>query len=349
MFHAFFAVKLPFTLTLRCRYQIENIPRIMELRAADITIAITVYSRRDYVCDAIRSALAQTVPVKVIVVEDCGPDPTLRAFIQAEFGDRITYYRNPTNRGLFDNWHACMEYSQTPWLSILHDDDMLRPGFIETILGMARQAPDRGLYFGRHLRLQEDGKIYSPRPVNWRKEWQDIDLNRLMDECFLLFPGQLFRIADARKIGGFRTNSHFTGDWDMWFRMTLEFGGAQSAKELAIVRTHDGIDRGTSVVFRKGWKWALDNVQRKRNLAHWRQKKKTTLKFDRTKLLGESPIATRELLPYARNCTRRMLAYNWWLFTRSKPPHFTYAVFQLAAKICGPNFLRLFAKPPAKH
>ena len=179
----------------------------MELRAQDITIAVTVYSRRDYVKESIRSALAQTVPVKVIVVEDCGPDPTLRDFILSEFGDRITYYRNAKNRGLFDNWHACMEYSQTPWLSILHDDDMLRPQFVETVLEMNRLAPGRSLYFGQHSRLEADGNIYPLKPVGWPTVWQDIDLNRLMDECFLLFPGQLFRIADARALGGFRTNS----------------------------------------------------------------------------------------------------------------------------------------------
>ena len=60
----------------------------MLLRAEDITIAVTVYSRRDFVCDAIRSALDQTVPVQVIVVEDCGPDAGLRDFILREFGGR---------------------------------------------------------------------------------------------------------------------------------------------------------------------------------------------------------------------------------------------------------------------
>ena len=316
----------------------------MQIRAQDITIAITVYSRRDYVCGAIRSALEQTIPVKVIVVEDCGPDPTLRDFVLGEFGDRITYYRNPKNRGLFDNWHACMEYSQTPWLSILHDDDLLQPCFVETILEMAREAPGRALYFGRHSRLEEDGNVYPPPAVTWPARWQDIDLDRLMDECYLLFPGQLFCIADARSIGGFRTTSHFTGDWDMWFRLALEFGGAQSARVLSVVRTHDGIDRGTSVVIRKGWKWALDNVQRKRNLSRWRRKRNAPKKFERAKLLGESPIATRLLLPYAKNCTRRLLAYNWWLFTHSRPPHLRYAGLQMVAKICGPKLLRFLSR-----
>jgi glycosyltransferase involved in cell wall biosynthesis len=315
----------------------------MELRPEHITIAVTVFSRRDYVCDAIRSALGQTVPVKVIVVEDCGPDATLRDFILKEFGDRIEYFRNPVNRGLFDNWHACMEYSRTPWLSILHDDDTLRPDFVETILQLAQAAPGRGLYFGRHARL-DDGKISPPAPVTWRGSWSDIDLIALAEECFLLFPGQLFRIADAQAIGGFRTASYFTGDWDMWFRLALTSGASQSVKELAIVRGHDGVDRGTSVVIRKGWKWALDNVQRKRNLARLRREKGMVIPFERAKLLENSPIPSRLLLRYARGFSRRILFYNAWLFTHSTPPHWRYAALQWLVRIFGPKALRCCSK-----
>src|SRR5271168_1455616 len=117
----------------------------MQLRAADITIAITVFNRRDYVLGAMRSALEQTVPVKVIVVEDCGPDKGLRDFIVDEFGSRVEYFRNPRNRGLFDNWNACMEYCRTTWFSILHDDDLLLPDFVEKMLKVAAEAPGRGL------------------------------------------------------------------------------------------------------------------------------------------------------------------------------------------------------------
>ena len=56
-----------------------------QLNPSDLTIAVTVFSRRDYILEAVRSALNQTVPVKVIVVEDCGPDVTLRDFVLKEF------------------------------------------------------------------------------------------------------------------------------------------------------------------------------------------------------------------------------------------------------------------------
>src|SRR5579859_4880937 len=87
----------------------ENRHAAMMLSDADITIAITVYDRREFIQQAVLSALNQTQPVKVIVVEDCGPDAGLQDFVLERFGSRITYHRNPRRRGLFDNWNACIE------------------------------------------------------------------------------------------------------------------------------------------------------------------------------------------------------------------------------------------------
>src|SRR5262245_35961819 len=64
-------------------------PTQMTLTPHDITIAITVYDRREFLEHAIESALNQTVPVKVMVVEDCGPDLAMRPFIESKYGSRI--------------------------------------------------------------------------------------------------------------------------------------------------------------------------------------------------------------------------------------------------------------------
>jgi glycosyltransferase involved in cell wall biosynthesis len=312
----------------------------MELKPEHITIAVTVYNRRDFVQEAIRSALVQTVPVKVVVVEDCGSDSSIRNLIVGKFGNRIEYFRNPRNRGLFDNWNACMEYCRTPWMSVLHDDDLLHPNFVETMLALAKTAPGRALYFGRSGQLDEDGRGCSAPAVSWGKSWRDIDPIEFAEHCFVMFPGQLFRVAAVRDIGGFRPVSYFTGDWDLWFRLALRFGAAQTATEISTVRSHYGQDRGTSRVERMGWKWALDNVQRKRNLALLEREKGMVIPFERTKLLEQSPIPSRVLLRYARGYSRRILAYNAWLFLHSKPPHWRYAGLQWLVRLFGPEILR---------
>jgi GT2 family glycosyltransferase len=312
----------------------------MELRPEHITIAVTVFSRRQFVVGAIQSALTQTVPVKVIVVEDCGPDPDLQKFIVGEFGSRIEYFRNPHNRGLFDNWNACMEYCRTPWISILHDDDLLHPWWAETLLQLAQEAPRRMLYFGHCGELDDRGHTHPARPVNWGKGWRETDLVEFAKVCLVLFPGQLFQIADARAVGGVGPNSYFTGDWDLWFRLAMRGGAAQSAREVSIVRSHGGAERGSSRVDRMGWKWALDNVQRKRNLARLRKEKGIQIPFNRKELVSYNPVPTRGMLRHAHGFSRRVLAYNAWLFLQSPPPHLPAAVLMWLVRRMGPEVLR---------
>jgi glycosyltransferase involved in cell wall biosynthesis len=309
------------------------------MRAEDITIAVTVYSRREFVLEAIRSALEQTIPVKVIVVEDCGPDPALRDFVLGNFGARIEYIRNPRNRGLFDNWNACLDYCRSPWISILHDDDLLRPTFVETMLALAAAAPGRALYFGRAAMLLGATEM-PPPPVAWPNDWRDFDLAEMADENPSFFAGQLLNIEAARALGGFRANSYFTGDWDAWFRLALRFGASQSASVVSLMRSHEGDDRGTSRVERKGWKWALDNVQRKRNLFLLQREKGVSIPFDRVKLLRNSPIPTRLLLRHAHDFSERILRYNAWLLTHSQAPGFGYAAVQCVVRVLGPGVLR---------
>jgi hypothetical protein len=90
-----------------------------------------------------------------------------------------------------------------------------------------------------------------------------------------------------------------------------------------------------------GWKWALDNVQRKRNLALLREKG-IVIPFERAKLLRQNPIPSRLLLRDARGFSRRILFYNAWLFTHSWPPNAGYAALQWLVRIFGSQTLRIF-------
>src|SRR5260370_616278 len=136
--------------------------------------------------------------------------------------------------------------------------------------------------------------------MNMTGPWQDIDLIEMADQHFIMmFAGNLFQVAAARAIGGVRPNSYYTGDWDLWFRLAVQGGAAQTATGVAVTRAHTGEGRGTTRVERKGWKWALENVQRKRNLVLLRREKGIALPFDRTKHLRDSPIPSRALLQHA--------------------------------------------------
>jgi glycosyltransferase involved in cell wall biosynthesis len=312
----------------------------MSMTADQITIAITVYSRRQYLRQAIASALNQTVPVQVIVVEDCGPDSGMQDFVKTEFGDRVKYFRNPKRRGLFGNWNACMDHCQTRWLSILHDDDYLAPRFVESMIQLSQLSPESGLYFGETQIVDQDGQPHPDYPLQLMESaWRRIDLEDSIWLTPFPFPGHLFRIEDATALGGFRETSQYCGDWEMWCNLIAHFGSSRSRALVAYQRQHRGVDRGTNIVVRSGRQTPLSYVQHKRVL-HLLRNAGRPKAFARIEYQKRYAVPTRFLLRYGSGMSRRLLAYHWQLLTLSKPPHLAYASFQNLARLFGPGFLR---------
>ncbi len=186
----------------------------MSLSPKDITIAITVFNRRKYLVQCIASALAQTAPARVIVVEDCGPDAGMEDFVKGEFGSRIEYIRNPSRRGIFGNLNSCMENCGTPWVSILADDDYLPPGFVEAVIALEEQAPGCALYFGQTQLVTETDE---PMPDGGRLPmtvpWRRIELADALNTTPLPFPGHILNVKTAQAEGSFNECSQFCGDW----------------------------------------------------------------------------------------------------------------------------------------
>jgi glycosyltransferase involved in cell wall biosynthesis len=311
----------------------------MSLLANQITIAVTVYNRRQFIKQAVASALDQTIPVRVMVVEDCGPDPALESFVKAEFGPRIEYIRNPKRRGLFGSWNACLEYCQTKWISILHDDDFLAPEFVEAMIELESESPGCALYLGRTMFVDDRGQL-SPeqdsRTVPGR--WVRRDL---MDILYLpfCFAGHLFRVSDVRSVGGFRETSFMCGDWEMWAKL-IDFGGAaQTSRIVAFNRSHEGWDRGSNQVARSGRHIPTTIAQHKRILALLA--KKQALRFDRPGWQRRSPMSTRFLLRYGRTLSPRLLRYHVKLLLLSPPLHWRYGLFQNMTRVGGVGFVKL--------
>lgn len=304
----------------------------------DITIAVTVFDRRDYVEQAVASALAQTSPARVMVVQDCSPDKDLRSFVLSRFGPRIVYHRNPRRRGLFDNWNACVHLCPTPWLCLLHDDDFLAPDFVEAMVELAAGIPGKGLYYGRCNFVDSTGKTTFTPPAQAGLQWQAADVVSVALLNPVRFPAELFRADYTQALGGFRPTSLFTGDWDMWFKLAVHYGAAGTNRVVGNSRSHKAEGRGTSRVERNGKYHALIAMQAKKNTAMLRQRG-ISVRYDRAAALKSYPVATRLLLENASGFTPRMLAYNVGQLLRSTPVHPGYLLFQTLARCLGPGFV----------
>ena len=110
------------------------------------TIAIPTYSRADLLCEAIDSALNQSVTLEFeIIVVDDNPkrgNETELAMKKYQFTQNVAYYKNTVNLGIIGNWNKLYELAKGRYVVMLHDDDLMYNHFlfvVYTILNNSKQ------------------------------------------------------------------------------------------------------------------------------------------------------------------------------------------------------------------
>src|SRR4029450_1568238 len=90
--------------------------------------------RAAYLEETLRSVLAQDPgpdEMQIEVVDDCSPDGAPVELVHRIAGDRVAVHRERKNNGLAGIWNRCIERACGEWVHILHQDDIVLPGFYE--------------------------------------------------------------------------------------------------------------------------------------------------------------------------------------------------------------------------
>lgn len=130
----------------------------MTAATPSITIAIPYYRNRALLSEAVESVLAQSIDDwELVVVDDAGPEPA--DDLSAGDGDpRMRYGRHPENMGMTRNWNACVDLARADLVTLLHQDDRLRPRYAERVLDVARTRPEAAAYFTDVRVIGADGE-----------------------------------------------------------------------------------------------------------------------------------------------------------------------------------------------
>lgn len=312
----------------------------MNLRPEDISIGVTLFRRLDYLEEALDSAVNQTVPVKVNLYDDGCQDQAALNRILSRFGNRVNHHRNAKTLGLFQNMNQCIWNSPTPWVSVLHDDDALATDFVERILAVAPAVDACSLFCGGTLYMNKDSRVFHQLEVRTDTPWRKISAEEFAWRNWFSFPGQLINVATARAVGGFPAKSIYTGDWDLWFRLTAAQGAVQLSANLARYRVHLGANRGTTIAGKTGRKTACSAAQAKCNLARLRTSGAGP-RFDRIKWLCVHRPLYRDLLIYSWDMPARLLWYNRQLLLLAKPPGRKSHLLHWVSKLFGNPGIRL--------
>lgn len=102
----------------------------MDQQAA-LTIAIPTYNRRGSVTALVNALLPQLGPQDELLVSDDGSTDGTESALRAI--QRVRYLRSPSNQGMVGNWNACLAAAERDWVCLVHDDDRVSPGALDTL------------------------------------------------------------------------------------------------------------------------------------------------------------------------------------------------------------------------
>lgn len=200
------------------------------------TIALPVYKRTDYIKKALDSAVNQTVKCRILLIDNNSPHDDFRKIIESYNNPLMKYIKTDETVPQDENFNNCIRYCETPWLTILHDDDMLHCQYVEMAQRIINRWGDRIGGFAVSCNVGEhewDG-------INQVKELTD-DI-RLVKESYFYFSqlspfvGVTINKDIALQLKGFNVNLHPIADFDFWYRMSTRSNMLFVKQELAYYR-----------------------------------------------------------------------------------------------------------------
>lgn len=103
-----------------------------------VTIAIPTFNRPHLLRETLESVWSQEgfADYDVIIVDNASTTENVAVVLAMlqDVGRPVRYYVNDANMGVFRNWNRCLDLAQGEWVSILNDDDLLKPTFLHDMM-----------------------------------------------------------------------------------------------------------------------------------------------------------------------------------------------------------------------
>lgn len=258
-----------------------------------ITTVIPTYRRPRLLRRAILSAARQSgVGVRIAVFDNCSSDDTgdVVTTLQRQYPG-LTYHRHAHNIGAIANFEFAVARVDTPFFSILSDDDYLLPGFYERALAGLSVHPDAMFWVGATLNVDEAGTIWDSRVLRWPRSGIYYPPEGALAMTGGLAPtwtGILFRREVLSQAGFIDPETIGPSDLEFTLRLASRFPYLLERKPVAVFTLNSEGFSSTQPLsaFWPGW------IRMFQNVAGWTQMSTT----DRNRLLEALQVDARRML-----------------------------------------------------
>ncbi len=209
-----------------------------------IAILLPVYNGGNYLKESVQSVLAQAyTQFELIIVDDCSSDGS-REWLRTLKDERIKYFENPVNQGLFKNLNQMVSKTNATLIKLWAQDDIMYPNCIAETVAFHNRNPSIGFsYTGRDI-IDENGTIKPNDKIDSTPEIISTELHARIAYYTGSIAGNIANTCISKaaldKVGPFNESMKISADFDMWVRLAEFFDTGFISKKLIQLRDHSG-------------------------------------------------------------------------------------------------------------
>jgi len=199
-----------------------------------VSIIITTFNRRDFIIEAVDSALAQTYEnIEIIIVDDGSTDGT-DDLIRKTYGNdgRVSYYYKENGKRA-SAFNLGFEKSKGQFIAILDSDNRYKPERIEIGMNALSENPGFDISYGDIITINEAGIEIHRK--NMRRYSGNISEQLVYDNCVSINTALVPRYC-FEDLGLMDVSYKRSDDYELWLRFSTRYKFLYIRKFLAEYR-----------------------------------------------------------------------------------------------------------------
>lgn len=186
-----------------------------------LTIIIPVYDHPfELMKRAVNSVLYQRCDYsyQILIIDDFAgrkEESNFEKYIRELDDNRIIYYKNEKNIGVFGNWNRGIELAKSKWVTILHTDDFYKSNYLQAMKSIVDKHPEIDQLACKYKLVN-----LADKTLNFNEEYQSnsgtakvykVSYLDYLYEMYTSVKGAWFKRDALIEIGGFRSQGDGLG------------------------------------------------------------------------------------------------------------------------------------------
>lgn len=209
-----------------------------------VSIIIPVYNGKDYMKEAIDSALSQTYKnIEILVINDGSTDDGATKRIAESYGNKIRYFEKE-NGGVSTALNLAIKNMTGDYFSWLSHDDRYYKNKIESQIEYLKKYDENTIIYTDYDLMDENSNVFAKSIKDHEeltKKPEYALLRGAINGITLLIPRKAFEDC-----GNFREDLRCTQDYELWKRMMKKYKFVHQPEILGTTRLHKNQTGNTS-------------------------------------------------------------------------------------------------------